>query len=295
MSCLHVYAMPSIGIEPEKINDDPNNVPITEWVGKQFVMLETYLAHSMGEYDEFYFFKKDKYRGKVPLQGFSGATVTVVAVEKMPADSYTDYLVTFKEDKSGKVFYGQSYKGSFAALGYAEDIQKVKEQWLGKTIYAKERYLHTYDANTGREDHFAIKISKGEPLNVVDVLPGIDKVSPIILVVKRSNGQTGFYSMHTSLTNLPSDWWNDKVLSRSYEPFFETNPRELYPWGDDIWNNIALGLVNIGWDKDKVVMSWGNPEKKNITTTPNGVSEQWVYSDAYLYFENDKVAAIQRL
>lgn len=40
--------------------------------------------------------------------------------------------------------------------------------------------------------------------------------------------------------------------------------------------------------------SWGEPESINKTTGSYGTHEQWVYgSYNYLYFENDKLTAIQ--
>lgn len=53
--------------------------------------------------------------------------------------------------------------------------------------------------------------------------------------------------------------------------------------------------ANIGMTKYQVAQNtkWGNPYNVNKTTTKNGVSEQWVYSKGYLYFDNNKLVAIQ--
>jgi len=52
----------------------------------------------------------------------------------------------------------------------------------------------------------------------------------------------------------------------------------------------------VGMTKDAVLEgAWGSPEKKNITETAAGISEQWVYGNGrYIYFENGIVTAIQR-
>ncbi len=54
----------------------------------------------------------------------------------------------------------------------------------------------------------------------------------------------------------------------------------------------------IGMTRDEVINSlWGKPNQINKTTTANGVSEQWVYSDdvggGYVYFEDGIVESIQ--
>lgn len=41
--------------------------------------------------------------------------------------------------------------------------------------------------------------------------------------------------------------------------------------------------------------TWGSPDKVNKTTTARGTREQWVYgSGRYLYFDNDRLTAIQQ-
>jgi len=51
--------------------------------------------------------------------------------------------------------------------------------------------------------------------------------------------------------------------------------------------------VKIGMNKAMVIESIGNPKSKNITTGSYGISEQWIYNNKYLYFENGKLTTIQ--
>ncbi|MCR8659316.1 hypothetical protein [Paenibacillus endoradicis] len=51
---------------------------------------------------------------------------------------------------------------------------------------------------------------------------------------------------------------------------------------------------SIGMTAEKVLTStWGKPTDINKTTTKNGVHEQWVYYDRYVYLEDGIVTAIQ--
>ena len=45
--------------------------------------------------------------------------------------------------------------------------------------------------------------------------------------------------------------------------------------------------------KEMCELSWGKPKSINETITSGKKSEQWVYSDNYLYFDNGIVTAIQ--
>ena len=49
----------------------------------------------------------------------------------------------------------------------------------------------------------------------------------------------------------------------------------------------------IGMTRDMCSLSWGLPQKINETVTGNKISEQWVYSRGYLYFDNGILTAVQ--
>lgn len=51
--------------------------------------------------------------------------------------------------------------------------------------------------------------------------------------------------------------------------------------------------IRIGMNKRQVILSWGQPTKKNITTMARAVHEQWIYGDTLVYFDNGRLTAIQ--
>ncbi len=42
-----------------------------------------------------------------------------------------------------------------------------------------------------------------------------------------------------------------------------------------------------GMNTDMVIDSWGNPQKINRTIVPDSVTEEWLYTSTWLYFEDD--------
>lgn len=64
-------------------------------------------------------------------------------------------------------------------------------------------------------------------------------------------------------------------------------------YGETYGSLILQGRVVIGMTKDQCIESWGHPTRINRTTTASRVSEQWVYSRRYLYFENGVLVTIQ--
>lgn len=63
------------------------------------------------------------------------------------------------------------------------------------------------------------------------------------------------------------------------------------------WGKNAEKILNhqlwIGMSKKEAVASIGNPESVNSTTTADGTSDQWVYKNRYLYFDNGVLTTIQ--
>lgn len=51
--------------------------------------------------------------------------------------------------------------------------------------------------------------------------------------------------------------------------------------------------IYIGDSEYKVLELWGEPQRKNRTVTGNGVHEQWVYGNKYIYIDNGTVTAFQ--
>lgn len=58
-------------------------------------------------------------------------------------------------------------------------------------------------------------------------------------------------------------------------------------------NLILEGKVRIGMTKAMCEESWGYPDNINKSIGSWGTHEQWVYGDSYLYFEGNKLTAIQ--
>ena len=88
-----------------------------------------------------------------------------------------------------------------------------------------------------------------------------------------------------------------------YDVFGEYNYGQVYTlseaenyyslFGQENFDTILQGKVSLGMTKLMCELSWGKPKKINETITSGLVSEQWVYSDNYLYFEDGILTTIQ--
>lgn len=64
--------------------------------------------------------------------------------------------------------------------------------------------------------------------------------------------------------------------------------------GKDNYDKLLEGKYWIGMTAEMAMISFGAPNKINETVATWGNSEQWVYDNKLLYFENNKLVAIQR-
>lgn len=64
-------------------------------------------------------------------------------------------------------------------------------------------------------------------------------------------------------------------------------------YGSTYANLILEGCVRIGMTKAMCEESWGLPDNINKSIGSWGTHEQWVYGNSYLYFEGNKLTAIQ--
>jgi len=64
-------------------------------------------------------------------------------------------------------------------------------------------------------------------------------------------------------------------------------------YGSKNAKDIIDGYIRIGMTKSMCKEAWGDPDHINKTTTSYGTSEQWCYGNSYVYFEGNKIIAIQ--
>jgi hypothetical protein len=73
------------------------------------------------------------------------------------------------------------------------------------------------------------------------------------------------------------------------EAYLEAHP-EL---PERIKKAISAEKIVLGMSAQDTRASWGAPSKVNKTVNMNGVSEQWVYGDTYVYFQNGTLTSWQ--
>jgi hypothetical protein len=295
-----VHAQRSIGEvkkDTKTAGEDMLDIPVNKWLGKKFIFLEK--PKILQEYGYDLHLTKDFYSLRSSYNPeletdvtynlrygrFAGKTMTVIDIE----DKSFDPVITFEEEQSKIKIYGKPYKGYLDGIAITDDMERAKSRWLRNTLYSKVREIITYSAEL--DEYGEVKVKIGDSLKVIDVWWGEYSTDPLWIIVEAPSGEKGFISTPFSWTNIYLDRWKE---SRPWEDkFYEFNPRDKFKWSQEIWSIINDRKIKIGMSKEQVKLSWGRPTKINEDIYQGSVREQWVYESQYLYFENDKLTAMQ--
>lgn len=143
------------------------------------------------------------------------------------------------------------------------------------------------------------KINKNDTLQCVAIkrvinYPLLASKPPIALVFKSPEGEICWTILEHSQVHIKNLEEKLAKEAQDRETFITREKAMIRKYGTRIGKLIAKNRVAIGFTKEMCIDSWGKPKYRHTTTTRYGVSEQWVYSGGFLYFENGKLTAIQK-
>jgi len=134
------------------------------------------------------------------------------------------------------------------------------------------------------------------------IIPSKDWLSDVYGKSKRSGGLILSDSVKRLITEyrLANDNEPDGVFTLVKSIAVENSDMNrtigiINKWGYTDGKRIAEGKIWPGMTIDMTLESWGIPYRVNVTRGTWGIREQWVYSDAYLYFENGILSEILKL
>lgn len=153
-----------------------------------------------------------------------------------------------------------------------EALNKDEIKNLGAYIDGKQQYFIEVQDDADHPEYVAPNSSG----NYVGVAVWLYSVNP---------DYQGIYA--NEIKNFVHKFTNDEKWEKGYADAEVSNAQ--------IEDQANSPEPAIGMTSDEVLSSkWGNPNKKNVTTTADGTSEQWVYdSYGYVYLDNGIVTTIQ--
>jgi hypothetical protein len=254
--------------------------------GYQWFVLD-YTKRSIGDKSNIYKCCDNYYSKYSELAGKYFKVLDVIKHPKATEneDLYgNEFYLKLREKESGDIVYFE-YKSKyenafpFIVVGFFE---KLKQIAIGQKFVFGSTDLRfgpkQLDVNTGESIVFEL----GEKWECVDVTIE-EKYYTLSLLLQDNDGQV-------LCTHYEYTIGEEKIYN-----VFSEKEADIYKakFGLSDWNVILQGKVRIGMTKEMCRLSWGEPKDINKTITSGNKSEQWVYSDNYLYFDNDILTAMQ--
>lgn len=195
-----------------------------------------------------------------------------------------NYYLELEENESKDVVYFSydptfSYGFPFLVVGFYEN---EKKRLIGKEFIFKNDILKSSVFGTGLDliSNAPNIVLTGEKWKCID-LTIEEKECKLSLIIENYKGKKTIVS-------------HDVVIDNANLAFTVKESKKLITrFGLSNFKSILEEKVSLGMTKEMVIFSWGKPNDINKTITKSSVSEQWIYEDNYLYFEGDKLTAIQ--
>lgn len=113
------------------------------------------------------------------------------------------------------------------------------------------------------------------------------------LTLRQADGAEIVWSLKTS--GARTVYSNRQFLARVEKSFFRQNPQALFPhWAETIWPLVRAREIRVGWDREMVLMSWGDPDTaEKVAEGPDRGLERWRYGSTNLYFRDKLLAKIK--
>lgn len=232
--------------------------------------------------------------GQPICQKFVGKTVTttkVLSYSELSGKSSVEVVFLLNEPTTNTNIAATTNFGLLHHLAGATALQAAKGKWLNKTIYAKDTHLYQYDAKQGLET--SVDVPPGQPLNVTDVIWGMDKSNPIWIVVKTDAGRRGYYQISEGHSPISAVYTAE--VGNEEASFFDIDPKLLAGWSSSVLDDITAHRVAVGMTSEQVILSIGSPDKTNKYTGADATTEQWLYPHKYVYLRYGKGTDVQDL
>jgi len=205
-----------------------------------------------------------------------GKYFTVIQVIKNPKAEVSQRLFADKvilklveNESKDTLYYAYDIPFPFIVVGY---WIKYKRENVGKQFVVRYLSDELYDIETGEK----VDLVNGSLWNCID-LTIEEKYFTLVLIFENEKGQKIMDSGNKGVL----DYW-EQSQANLYKKRFGS-----------YWQSILNGHVKLGMTNEMCTLAWGDPESVNETILKGKKTEQWVYPENYLYFDNGILTAIQ--
>ncbi len=222
----------------------------------------------------------------------AGQTFVINGLYKLPAAGEAKYYWQLTGPGGGAVWVKDSADGPLAALPFA----------LRSEIAAENMAIDELNALAGA----TLWVNRN--LFAPGELPGIGHLAPLtvagfksagpfsdtyVLTLRQEDGSPAVWT--AAATGRRTAYGNVHFAALVAKNFFRQDPTTLFPhWAESLWPLVRAREIRTGWDREMVLMSWGDPEKsEKVAKGPEKGLEEWRYGSYHLYFRDKLLEKIK--
>lgn len=275
-------------------------IPITKWAeGMKFIVVPPFSFSPDDDLELTEYKNKNKYGNFLKQKDWKYKIFIFKKLEFKKGEYYTDAI--FEND--GKLYKytlnlfneailarnnDESVLPTIRKLAFLEDIDKAKISLVGKTLYILSTQWKQQTDKGERIMQTGAK--KFVPVTVTQV--GLGSVDDPVRVVFKFGDTEAFIDTYLSGINSTSI---KEIFGGHFDEIFSfEDPRKSHiDISDEMWAIIQNGSLKMGMTEVELILSWGKPEKTNMTIVNGANMKQLVYGKQYLYFDNGKLSSVQ--
>jgi hypothetical protein len=155
--------------------------------------------------------KKGNRYGSLPYDKYVGRVAKVTKVTASSMSVRGAWVISIVMEDTGEELAAEAVNSKVEGIAPIRDIESAKSAYKNKTLWLKEQLIQKYEPEQ-TQDSFIGLDSIPAPVEVVDIVPGVDNNSPVRVVLKVPSGALGYVDVSMSGTNA------DESL-RSYNLF----------------------------------------------------------------------------
>lgn len=221
----------------------------------------------------------------------AGRTFTIQGLyelKKAKAISEYYWLLTSPQEK---VWVRDTRESQTAALPFALDSEIAADAKKISELSALADATVWIDRNRTRPGDLSAPVGHLAPLTVVAFKSAGPFSDIYTLTLQQEDGTPLVWTVKTTGSGATA-YSNGQFAALFAKNFYRQEPRTLFPrWAEHLWPLIAAREIRVGWDKEMVLMSWGDPDKKTekIEEGPNKGLEKWQYPGSHHLYFRDKL------
>lgn len=224
-----------------------------------------------------------------------GQTFTIQGLHQLTQKGATTQYFWKLTGTDGTVLWVRDYPEAeltglpFALAGEIEAEKRVIAEitsLVGTTLWI--------DRNLIPAAELTAPVSHLDPLTVTAFKSAGPFSEAYSLSLRREDGTPVVWTV--APTGARAAFSNSQFYGMIRSGFMRHEPQTLFPhWTQEDWQLVRAQEIRVGWDREKVIMSWGQPQAAPapVTSGPEKDSYEWRYGNYRLYFLNNQLKKIK--